>query len=87
MVKAETLEMLRKEPDAEDMDLSWLDKPAAEQGLRVTPGRRGLTLEDISVGTYGDPPETTRNQSGRMRGSAPRDDAQNLGQHYTRKSE
>ena len=29
MVKPETLEMLRKEPGAEDMDLSWLDKPAA----------------------------------------------------------
>ena len=87
MVKAETLEMLRKEPDAEDMDFSWLEKPAAEQGLRVTAGRRGLTLEDISVGTYGDPPEMTRNQSGRMRGSAPREDAQNFGQHYMRKSE
>ena len=87
MVKAETLEMLRKEPDAEDMDLSWLEKPAAEQGLRVTAGRRGLTLEDISVGTYGDPPEMTRNQSGRMRGSAPRDDAQNLGQHWLLKTE
>ena len=87
MVKAETLAMLRKEPDAEDMDFSWLEKPAAERGIRVTPGRRGLTLEDISVGTYGNPPEITRNQSGRMRGSAPRPDAQNLGQHYTLKSE
>ncbi len=87
MVKAETLAMLRKEPDAEDLDLSWLEKPAAERGLRVTPGKRGLTLEDISVGTYGDPEETTRNQSGRMRGSAPRDDAQNLGKHWTLKAE
>lgn len=87
MVKAETLEMLRKEPDADDLDLSWIEEPAAERGLRVTPGKRGLTLEDISVGTYGDPPEVTRNQSGRMRGAAPRDDAQNLGQHWTLKSE
>ncbi len=87
MVKAETLAMLRKEPDAEDMDLSWLEKPAAERGMRVTPGRRGLTLEDISVGTYGSPPEVTMNQSGRMRGSAPRKDAQNLGKHWTRKNE
>jgi len=87
MVKAETLEMLRREPDAEDLDLSWIDAPAAERGLRVTPGKRGLTLEDISVGTYGNPPEETRNQSGRMRGSAPRPDAQNLGAHWTFKSE
>ncbi|MCH7698440.1 MAG: ferritin-like domain-containing protein [Chloroflexi bacterium] len=87
MVKAETLEMLRKESAGEDLDLSWIDKPAAERGLRVTRGKRGLTLEDISVGTYGNPPEVTRNQSGRMRGSAPRDDAQNLGRHWMLKSE
>ncbi len=87
MAKSETLEMLRKEPGAEDMDFSWLDDPAAERGMRVAPGKRGLTLEDISVGTYGDPPEMTRNQSGRMRGSAPRGDAQNLGAHWMIKSE
>ncbi|MEX0786877.1 MAG: ferritin-like domain-containing protein [Dehalococcoidia bacterium] len=87
MVKPETLEMLRKESAGEDLDLSWLDSPAAERGLRVTGGKRGLTLEDISVGTYGNPPETTRNQSGRMRGSAPRPDAQNLAKHWMVKSE
>ena len=87
MVKPETLEMLRRESAADDLDLSWIDGPAAERGIRITPGKRGLTLEDISVGTYGSPPDVTRNQSGRMRGSAARPDAQNLGQHWMLKTE
>ena len=87
MVKPEVLETLRKEPEAEGLDLSWLEQPAAERGMRVVPGKRGLTLEDISVGSYGDVPETTRNQSGRMRGSAPRVDAQNLARHWPAKAE
>jgi hypothetical protein len=87
MVKSEILQELRKETAGEDLDLSWIDAPAAERGIRVVPGKRGLTLEDISVGSYGNPPETTRNQSGRMRGSAPRPDAQHVAAHWLLKSE
>jgi hypothetical protein len=87
MAKPDLLETLRKEPGAEDMDFSWLEQPAAERGMRVVQGKRGLTLEDMSVGSYGDPQEMTNNQSGRMRGSAPRPDAQNLGKHWMSKSE
>ena len=82
MVKPEILEQLRKEPGAEDLDLSWLERPAAERGLEVKVGKRGLTRDDIAVGSYGDVPEQTRNQSGRLRGSAPRPDAQNLSSHW-----
>jgi hypothetical protein len=87
MTKADILEELRKEPGGEDLDLSWIEQPAAERGLRVVPGKRGLTLEEISVGSYGNPPDMTTNQSGRMRGSAPRADAQNIGAHWYSKSE
>ena len=87
MVKPEILAELRKEPGAEALDLSWIDAPAAERGIRVVPGKRGLTLEDISVGSYGNPPDRTENQSGRMRGSAPRNDAQNIAGHWMKKSE
>ena len=80
------IEELRKEPGAEDLDLSWLDKPAAERGLRMAPGKRGLTLEDITGGSYGNIPAETRNQSGRLRGSAPRSDAQNMQTHWPFKS-
>ena len=78
MVKPAILAQLRQEPGADDLDLSWLERPAAERGLEVKVGKRGLTLDDIAVGSYGDVPEQTRNQSGRLRGSAPRPDAQNM---------
>jgi hypothetical protein len=87
MVTADLLQQLRKETAGEDLDLSWIDAPAAERGIRVVPGKRGLTIEDIAVGSYGNPPDETRNQSGRMRGSAPRNDAQQIERHWLRKSE
>jgi hypothetical protein len=85
-MKPEVLEELRKEPGAEDLDLSWLENPAAERGLSVKPGKRGLTIEEIQTGTYGEIPPQTRNQSGRMRGAAPRADAQNMQTHWPFKS-
>ena len=80
------LEQLRKEPGGEDLDLSWLDQPAAERGLRVAPGKRGLTLEDIATSSYGDIPNDDDNQSGRMRGAAPRSDAQRIADATGRRS-
>lgn len=80
------LEQLRKEPGGEDLDLSWLDKPLAERGLRVAPGKRGLTIEDIAIGSYGEPEAMTRNQSGRMRGAGARPDAQNTQKHWPTKA-
>jgi len=85
-MKPELLQELKKEPGAEDLDLSWLDEPAAKRGLRVAPGKRGLTLEDIATDSYGDIPATTRNQSGRLRGSAPRIDAQNTPKQWPSKA-
>jgi hypothetical protein len=85
-MNADILEQLRKEPGAEDLDLSWLDAPAAERGLRIAPGKRGLTLEDAATGSYGDIQPTTSNQSGRMRGAAPRSDAQNTQKMWPTKS-
>jgi hypothetical protein len=82
MTRSELLEQLRNEPGGEDLDLSWLDQPAAERGLRIAPGKRGLTLEDISTGTYGDIPASTTNQSGRMRGAGARSDQQRTARHY-----
>lgn len=76
------LEQLRQEPGAEDLDLSWLERPAAERGLRVAPGKRGLTLEDIATGSYGAIPDETRNRSGRLRGMAPRPDAPVFEKHW-----
>ncbi|HEY8173553.1 MAG TPA: hypothetical protein VIH21_10755 [Dehalococcoidia bacterium] len=85
-MRPETLEQLRKETAGEDLDLSWLDKPAADRGMRIAGGKRGLTLEDAAAGSLGDIPASTRNQSGRMRGAAPRADAQNMQKHWPTKS-
>ena len=85
-ITPELLKELRAETAGEDLDLSWLEAPASERGIRVAPGKRGLTIEDISTASYGDIPDTTRNQSGRMRGAAPRKDAQNMQTHWPIKS-
>jgi hypothetical protein len=83
---SKVLDQVRAETAGEDLDLSWLDQPAAERGLRVTGGKRGLTLEDIATSSYGDIPKTTTNQSGRMRGAAERSDQQRTAKYWDKKS-
>jgi hypothetical protein len=71
-VDQDTMQMLRTETEAPDLDLSWL-QPATEWGVRATPGRRGLTLDDINVGSYGDAPDESASWNMRPRGAAARD--------------
>ena len=85
-MRPEVIEELRKETGAEDLDLGWLETPAAERGLSIKPGKRGLTIEEIATGSYGNIPAQTKNQSGRLRGAAPRSDAQNMQTHWPFKS-
>ncbi len=54
------------------LDLSWLGEAAGEWGARAKPGKRGLTLDEISAGKYGSVPEITTLHTGRMRGSIER---------------
>ena len=70
-VDQDTLHMLRTEPEQPDLDLSWL-KPGTEWGMQAKPGRRGLTLDDINVGSYGDAPDESQRWDVRPRGAAAR---------------
>ncbi len=52
--------------------LEWMEK-RGEWGMKAQPGKRGLTLEDIQIGSYGEAPEESVNYSGRPRGSVARE--------------
>ncbi|MBI2724454.1 MAG: ferritin-like domain-containing protein [Chloroflexi bacterium] len=85
-MKSDLIQELKRETAGEDLDLSWLDTPAAERGLRIAPSKRGLTLEEISTSSYGDIPTQTANQSGRLRGSGARNDSQRTQQLWNTKA-
>lgn len=57
------------EPTA--LDLSWTH-PGTEWGMRASPGKRGLTLDEVNVGSYGRVEPQTHNDTGRIRGAAAR---------------
>ncbi|HKI73006.1 MAG TPA: hypothetical protein VJ998_00055 [Pseudomonadales bacterium] len=65
------------------LDLTWLDQ-MGEWGMKATPSKSGLTLADIQVGTYGDPPEHSDNMTGRPRGAGARSDGFRVGGYEVR---
>jgi hypothetical protein len=77
-VDQDTLQMLRSEPEAPELDLTWLE-PGTEWGVRATPGRRGLTLDEINVGSYGQAPAESETWTMRPRGAAARDAVPRVG--------
>src|ERR1035438_6692156 len=40
-----------------EFDLGWLRDTDSEWGVRAKPGKTGLTLRDIAIGSYGEVPE------------------------------
>ena len=66
-----------------ELDLSWMGQQG-EWGNTVTTGRQGLTLDDIHVGSYGDPPEHSDNMTGRPRGAGARPDSYRIGGYSVR---
>ncbi len=67
-----------------DLDLSWMDK-MGEWGVRAEPGKRGLTLEDIRIGSYGELPAVSDNMTGRPRGAGSRPEAYRIGAYSVNK--
>ena len=61
-----------EEAEMPELDLSWLDQTQSQWGIAARPGKRGLTLDEINVGAYGDVPAMSTNETGRPRGAAAR---------------
>jgi len=86
-VDTKTMEMLKTEPDiSEGLDLSWMDN-TGERGMRATPGRRGLTLEEINKSSYGVAPENAEDLTMAQRGSARAAGVPRIGYHVRKKSD
>ena len=66
-ISPDILEKLAEELPSR-LDLSWLESDNGT-GVRLEPGRRGLTLDEIEIGTYGEVPATTTNASYKPRGA------------------
>ncbi len=60
------------------LDLSWL-YPDTEWGVRASASKRGLTLADINLGSYGQAPAQASNLTTRPRGAAARPGALRAG--------
>ena len=86
-VDTKTMEMLATEPDiTEGLDLSWMEN-TGERGMHAKPGRRGLTLEEINKGSYGEVPLTSQEYTMAVRGGARRDGVPRIGYHVGKKSD
>jgi hypothetical protein len=80
------IEKLRKDPHIPELDLSWLN-PKDTPGITVKLGKRGLTLDEINVGVYGDVPDLARHGTTRVRGSTPRPGVVRTGYFVPEKSD
>lgn len=72
-----------KVSELEELDLSWMER-TGEWGSRAEPGKYGLTLADIQIGEYADPPDESTNLTGRPRGAAVRPEVMRLGNYTVR---
>ena len=79
-ISPDILEKLREEAPG-GLDLGWLDADNGT-GVRLQPGRRGLTLHEIEIGAYGEVPATTSNASYKPGGALARSDVPRTGLSY-----
>ena len=83
-IDADTLQKMHSEAEVPELDLSWLNLgEESHWGIRAKPGKRGLTLDEIEIGPYGEVPEHTDNRSLKPRGAFARPDAPRLPPTYT----
>lgn len=70
-----------------ELDLGWLRDCRSEWGVKATPSRVGLTLADISIGTYGDVPDHASRRTMAPRGSDIDPDVPDMGYTINDKAE
>src|SRR3990172_6132145 len=68
------------------LDLRWMKVPT-EWGVRVRPGKKGLTVEMLNVGTYGDVPDFWPYQTEMPRGAYPLTGVPSMGYSIYEKAE
>ena len=66
-----------------ELDLGWMDR-TGPWNTQASQGKNGLTLADIQIGEYGNPPDESDNQTGRPRGAASRDSTYRIGAYAVR---
>ncbi len=69
------------------LDWAWLRGAPSEWGIHPKPSPRGLTMNDISVGTYGEVPEHAVRRSMAGRGSTIEGDSPDMGYILNKKSD
>ena len=58
----------KPDPPVQQETLSWM-KDTLEWGVRARPGKNGMTMRGINLGSYGEVPEESRDMSRRPRGA------------------
>lgn len=75
-----------QEAEVPAVDLSWLNIDT-QWGIRAKPGKRGLTLDEVNIGAYGQPAEESHNMTMLQRGAKPRPGVPRVGYHLEKKSD
>jgi hypothetical protein len=70
-----------------EFDLGWLRDTSSEWGIRAKPGKTGLTLRDIAIGSYGEVPDHAPLRTMARRGSDIDPDVPDMGYTINDKSE
>jgi hypothetical protein len=70
--------LARETPLPDDLDLSWL-RAESDWGIAAHPGKRGLTLDEVNVGAYGEPPAVPHGMTMLPRGAVAREGVPRVG--------
>lgn len=68
---------------APTLAFDWMERQG-EWGSHASPGKQGLTLADIQLGSYGDAPAHSDNMTGRPRGAGVRPQSYRVGNYTVR---